>query len=125
MASFFGRRKEKRYLLIIKKPNVMKKLLFLFGITTAMIGVSANTLTFGSKAKVVSYKQDEKKTEIPVSALPEKITKSITSANKDSKITKAYKVLDAKGNLTGYEVVVVTDSKEETLNFDKNGDKAM
>jgi len=103
----------------------MKKLLFLFGITTAMIGVSANTLTFGSKAKVVSYKQDEKKTEIPVSALPEKITKSITSANKDSKITKAYKVLDAKGNLTGYEVVVVTDSKEETLNFDKNGDKAM
>jgi hypothetical protein len=103
----------------------MKKVLFLFGFAIAMLGVSANTLNFASITKVENKKEDEKKVEIPATSLPDKISKGITDANKDSKIVKAFKVVDAKGAISGYEVVVLTNSKEETLKFDKNGDHAM
>jgi len=100
----------------------MKKLLFVFGLSAAVLGISASTLTTANLVTVESKKDDDKKkVEVPPSSLPEKISKSITDANKDSKITKAFKVLDDQGNLAGYEVVVLTDTKEETLHFDKDG----
>lgn len=102
----------------------MKKLFFVFGLSTAVLGISASAFTTSNLVKVEMKKEDKKKVEVPPSSLPEKISKSITDANKDSKITKAYKVLDEQGNLEGYEVVVLTDSKEQTLKFDKDGESS-
>jgi len=104
----------------------MKKLFLVLGIALAVLAVSVQNVTFASTAGAVkSLLDDKKKVEIPSSALPEKVSKSITEANKDTKIVKAYKVQDDKGAVTGYEVVVSTNAKEETLKFDKDGNRSM
>lgn len=98
----------------------MKKLILALGLSAATLGVSANT--FKNIKSVQSFNEEGKKVEIEAAKLPEKITKSIMDANKERKIVKSFQLLDAAGIVIGYEVVVLTEKKEEVFKFDKNGD---
>ncbi len=104
----------------------MKKLFLILGLVTAVLAVSVQSMTYASTASTEKMLlDDKKKVEIPTSALPEKVSKSITEEKQDCKILKAYKVQDDKGAVAGYEVVVSVNSKEETLKFDKDGNRSM
>jgi len=104
----------------------MKKLFLFLVIASAVLTVSVQSRIYASTTSAEKTLLDEKKkVEIPTTALPEKVSKSITDENKDCKILKAYKVQDDKGAVAGYEVVVTVNSKEETLRFDKDGNRSM
>jgi hypothetical protein len=98
----------------------MKKLILALGLSAATLGVSANT--FKTANSVQSFSEEGKKVEIEATKLPEKITKGIMDANKERKIVKSFQLLDAAGIVIGYEVIVLTEKKEEVFKFDKNGD---
>ncbi|MHB8261796.1 MAG: hypothetical protein ACYDCN_12695 [Bacteroidia bacterium] len=95
----------------------MKKVIFVMGLSVATLGATAGT-SIKNVTTVKVATEEGKKVEIDAAKLPEKITKSLG----EKKATKAYQVMDAAGLLKGYEVVVLTNSKEETFKYDKNGD---
>jgi hypothetical protein len=104
----------------------MKKLFLFLVIASAVLTVSVQSRIYASTTSAEKTLLDEKKkVEIPTTALPEKVSKSITDENKDCKVLKAYKVQDDKGAVAGYEVVVSINSKEETIKFDKDGNRSM
>lgn len=98
----------------------MKKLIFVFALSTATLGLSASSL---KSVNVVAQEEATKKVEIETAKLSEKITANIATVNKENKISKAYQVVDNAGAILGYEVVVVNDKQEQLVyKFDKNGD---
>jgi len=104
----------------------MKKLFLFLVIASAVLTVSVQSRIYASTTSAEKTLLDEKKkVEIPTTALPEKVSKSITDENKDCKVLKAYKIQDDKGAVAGYEVVVSINSKEETFKFDKDGNRSM
>jgi len=104
----------------------MKKLFLFLVIASAVLTVSVQSRIYASTTSAEKTLLDEKKkVEIPTTALPEKVSKSITDENKDCKVLKAYKIQDDKGAVAGYEVVVSINSKEETIKFDKDGNRSM
>jgi len=104
----------------------MKKLFLFLVIASAVLAVSVQSRIYASTTSAENtLLDDKKKVEIPTTALPEKVSKSITDEDKDCKVLKAYKIQDDKGAVAGYEVVVSINSKEETIKFDKDGNRSM
>jgi len=99
----------------------MKKSILLFAFSlVAMTSYSASEI-IASPAAVVSVNEEDKKVEIEVAKLPASVASTINETHKGAAISKAYQNEDAAGKVTGYEVVVKSGDKEETLKFDAAG----
>ena len=64
---------------------------------------------------------DNKRVEIKADELPATVSQELAKSHPGTKISKAYKWEDEKGTLIGYEVVLKTDTGEQTVKFDADG----
>ena len=100
----------------------MKKSILLFAFSLVAMTSYATSEIVVTPASIVSVSEEgDKKTEIEVAKLPASVAASINETHKGASISKAYQNESAAGKVTGYEVIVKSGDKEETLKFDAAG----
>ncbi|MDB5255950.1 MAG: hypothetical protein JWM14_645 [Chitinophagaceae bacterium] len=99
----------------------MKKSFLLFALSIVTVSTYAASEAVSSPSTVFSIMEEDKKVEIEVAKLPASITSTINETYKGASISKAYQIEKADKTVTGYEVVVKSGDKEETLKFDAAG----
>lgn len=65
--------------------------------------------------------EDNRKEEIKASDLPANIQEDIKANWPSATISKAFKIVDEAGKVTGYEAVVSADGAETTVAYDAEG----
>lgn len=99
----------------------MKKSILLFAFSlVAFTSYSASEIIANPTA-VVSVDEGDKKVEIEIAKLPASVASTINESHKGVSISKAYQHENAEGKVTGYEVIIKSGDKEETLKFDAAG----
>ncbi|MDF2457281.1 MAG: hypothetical protein K0R51_3274 [Cytophagaceae bacterium] len=99
----------------------MKKSILLFAFSLVALTSYSSSEIIASPVTVVSVNGEDKKVEIEVAKLPASVAASINETHKGASISKAYQHENAEGKVTGYEVIVKSGDKEETLKFDAAG----
>lgn len=65
---------------------------------------------------------EDRKVEIKISDLPTSVSKVLAENYAGAEVRKAFKWLDDAGAIIGYEVVIRTESGEQTVKFGPNGE---
>lgn len=87
----------------------------------ALLTLGSATATFAVN-KVTERTVENKKVEIKPEELPEAIHEEIANSHAGAKISKAFKWVNDKNEITGYEVTLKTDKGEHTVKFKANGE---
>lgn len=95
----------------------MKRLFLIAGFSIASMAIYANVNTEMTTNNVLIEVDDKGKVEIK----PEELPKNTIAALGDVKIEKAFRLSDAEGNVSGYEVIVNDGQSSHTVLFDKSG----
>ena len=103
------------------KKTKMKKTFLLFALTIVALSTYAASEVVSSPLSFVSVNEEDKKVEIEVSKLPASVAATINESHKGASISKAYQTQTSDGKVTGYEVVIKSGDKEESLKFDAAG----
>jgi hypothetical protein len=99
----------------------MKKTFLLFAFSIVALSSYAASEVLSTPSAVISISEEDKKVEIEAAKLPAGVTSTINEIHKGASISKAYQIEKADKTITGYEVVVKSGDKEETLKFDAAG----
>jgi len=99
----------------------MKKTFLLFAFSIVALSSYAASEVLSAPSAAVSINEEDKKVEIEVAKLPSSVASTINESHKGASISKAYQIEKADKTVTGYEVVIKSGDKEETLTFDAAG----
>lgn len=97
----------------------------------AIVSVGLALLTLGSSAAwaatpkaTIEGRLEKKRVEIKIEDLPVSVSKELAASYAGAEVLKAYKWVDEKGDIIGYEVVLKTEANELTVKYGPNGEPA-
>jgi hypothetical protein len=95
----------------------MKKVLLVLGMTTTVLVATAQNQDVEKVSVTAIANVEENKVEIKAEELPASATAQLA----EKTILKAFKIVDAEGKTTGYQVTIKDGETESVLSFDVNG----